>query len=93
MATIPAGSQIIDVILNVTTANDDTGTATVVAYSVMYNKGTISHAIAFCDTPAGARTVVRTDDGQLAERMTREEFVGRAVQVNADGSFAVAAAP
>jgi acetyl-CoA C-acetyltransferase len=69
-----------------------TGTATVIAYSVMYNKGTISHAIAFCDTPDGARTVVRTDDGQLAERMTREEFVGRAVQVNADGSFAVAAA-
>lgn len=30
VATIPAGSQIIDVILNVTTANDDTGTATVV---------------------------------------------------------------
>ena len=29
VATIPAGSQIVDVILNVTTANDDTGTATV----------------------------------------------------------------
>jgi len=28
-ATVPANSQIIDVILNVTTANDDTGTATV----------------------------------------------------------------
>ena len=30
VATIPANSQIVDVILNVTTANDDTGTATVV---------------------------------------------------------------
>ena len=30
VATIPAGSQIVDVILNVTTVNDDTGTATVV---------------------------------------------------------------
>jgi len=30
VATIPAGSQIVDVILNVTTANDDIGTATVV---------------------------------------------------------------
>jgi hypothetical protein len=29
VATIPAGSQIVDVILNVVTANDDTGTATV----------------------------------------------------------------
>ncbi len=30
VATIPAGSQIVDVILNVTTVNNDTGTATVV---------------------------------------------------------------
>lgn len=30
VATIPAGSQIIDVILNVTTVNNDTGTAAVV---------------------------------------------------------------
>jgi hypothetical protein len=29
VAVVPAGSQIVDVILNVTTANDDTGTATV----------------------------------------------------------------
>ena len=29
VATIPAGSQVVDVILNVVTANDDTGTATV----------------------------------------------------------------
>ena len=29
VATIPAGSQIVDVILHVVTANDDTGTATV----------------------------------------------------------------
>ena len=28
-ATVPANSQIVDVVLNVTTANDDTGTATV----------------------------------------------------------------
>jgi len=30
VATLPAGSQVIDVILNVTTVNNDTGTATVV---------------------------------------------------------------
>lgn len=69
------------------------GPATVVAYSVMYNKQDISHAIAYCDTPAGARTVVRTDDGRLAERMTREDFVGRVVLIDASGAFrAVAAA-
>lgn len=40
VATIPANSQIVDVILNVTTPNDDTGTATVVV-------GTSSDADAF----------------------------------------------
>ena len=70
---------------------DYSGEATVVGYSVMYHKADISHAIAFCDTPDGARTVVRTDDKQLAEQMTRQEFVGRTVQVQGDGSFSVAA--
>lgn len=42
-ATIPANSQIVDVILNVTTAADDTGTATV-------SVGTASDADAFIAT-------------------------------------------
>ncbi len=64
-----------------------TGPATVVAYSVMYNKNRISHSIAYCDTPAGKRTVVRSNDKKLAELMTRAEFVGRQIEVKADGSF------
>ncbi len=64
-----------------------TGPATVVGYSVMYNKAEISHAIAYCDTPQSTRTVVRTSNKDLAERMTREEFCGRTIQVQADGDF------
>jgi acetyl-CoA C-acetyltransferase len=64
-----------------------TGDATIVAYSVMYNKGDISHAIAYCDTPNGKRTVVRTNNIDIAEIMTHEEFVGRTIHILTDGEF------
>ncbi len=63
--------------------------ATIVGYTVAYVRNVPSHAIAICDTPGGERTVVRTDDVALAERMTREEFVGRQVAVARDGRFDV----
>ncbi len=63
------------------------GEATIVAYSVMYNKADISHAIAYCDTPEGKRTVVRTGNITLAEQMMAEEFIGKKVQVLAEGDF------
>ena len=66
---------------------DFVGNAVIVAYSVMYNKGNMSHAIAYCDTPDGKRTVVRTDDKTLAQQMTIEEFVGKTVTVSAGGGF------
>jgi len=56
VATIPAGSQIIDVILNVTTANDDTGTATVAV-------GTSGSATAFL--PATSVKTAATTRGTL----------------------------
>ena len=56
VATIPAGSQIIDVILNVTTANDDTGTATVAV-------GTSGTATAFI--PATSVKTAGTTRGTL----------------------------
>jgi len=49
--------------------------------------GAPSHAIAICDTPGGERTVVRSEDAALLDAMTREELVGRTVQVAADGGF------
>lgn len=57
------------------------GTATVVAYTVMYVKGELSHAVAYCDTPEGKRTIVKTFNKELAERMTEEEFVNQKVNV------------
>jgi ribonuclease PH len=61
VATIPAGSQIIDVILNVTTANDDTGTATVVV-------GTSADADAFI--PSTSVKSVGTTRGTLDTEAT-----------------------
>ena len=61
VATIPAGSQIIEVILNVTTANNDTGTATVVV-------GTSADADAFI--PSTSVKTVGTTRGTLDTEAT-----------------------
>lgn len=60
---------------------DYIGPATVVGYTVAFNKDDPGQAFAYCDTPAGARTVVTTVDQQLLRMMMQEEFVGRTIQV------------
>src|SRR5207244_13331423 len=60
---------------------DYVGPAAIVGYAVVFVGGMPSHAIAICDTPAGRRTVVRSEDQALLEAMTREEFCGRVVRV------------
>jgi len=60
---------------------DYVGPAAIVGYTVVFAGGVPSHAIAICDTPAGRRTVVRSEDHALLESMTKEEFCGRVVQV------------
>jgi acetyl-CoA C-acetyltransferase len=65
------------------------GPAKIVGYTVMYVAGAISHGLAICDTPNGARTVARSDDKAALERMTKEEFCGRTVEVGRDGSFSL----
>jgi acetyl-CoA C-acetyltransferase len=67
---------------------DHVGPATVVGYTVVFQGGAPSHAIAVCDTPSGGRTVVRSEDGALLAAMMREEFCGRTVRVLAGGGFA-----
>jgi len=64
------------------------GPASIVGYTVVYVAGKISHGLAICDTPQGARTVARSEDKSLLATMTREEFCGRTVQVRSDGNFA-----
>lgn len=74
VATIPAGSQIIDIILNVTTANDDTGTATVAV-------GTSGSATAFL--PATSVKTAGTTRGTLSTSVATD--VGTTdIQVLAD---------
>lgn len=74
IATIPAGSQIIDVILNVTTANNEAGTATV-------SVGTASSATAFI--PATNVKVTGTTRGTLSTSVATD--VGTTdIQVLAD---------
>src|SRR5579871_250793 len=68
-------------------AGDHVGPATIVGYTVVYQGTAPSHAIAVCDTPTGERTVVRSDEPSLLERMTREEFCGRTVRVARGGTF------
>jgi acetyl-CoA C-acetyltransferase len=64
-----------------------TGPATIVGYTVAYIANAASHGIAICDTVEGERTVARTDDKALAELMTRQEFCGRVIEVDAAGQF------
>jgi hypothetical protein len=74
IATVPAGSQIVDVILNVTTANDDTGTATV-------SVGTSGTATAFL--PATSVKSAATTRGTLTNSVATD--VGTSdIQVLAD---------
>jgi hypothetical protein len=65
-----------------------TGDARIAGYTVVFNKEEPSHAFAYCDTPAGARTVVKSADKALLTLMTQEEFVGRTVTILADRTFA-----
>jgi len=73
--------------LPVPLTSDYTGPATIVGYTVMFNRNTLSHGIAICDTPERERTVVRSEDKTLLEAMTREEFCGRVIEVLHDGRF------
>ncbi len=64
-----------------------TGTARIAGYTVVFNKDEPTHAFAYCDTPTGARTVVKSTDKALITLMTQKEFVGRNVTIHADRSF------
>lgn len=91
----PEGYRFEDVTAEVAAANppvpirdDYVGPATIIGYTVVFAGGAPSHAIAYCDTPAGERTVVRSEEPALLEAMMREEFCGRTIEVDARGGFA-----
>lgn len=65
------------------------GPATVVGYTVVFQGGVPSHAIAVCDTPDGARTVVRSEERPTLDALMTTEWCGRTVDVAAHGGFAL----
>ena len=67
------------------------GTATIVGYTVVFQRGQVSHGVAICDTPAGERTVARGDDAVLLDDTMQREFVGCVVVIAPEGTFALSA--
>ncbi len=95
-APSPQGYRFEDVTAEVAAANpplpireDYVGPATIVGYTVVFQGGAPSHAIAYCDVPGGARTVVRSSTPALLDALMRDEGVGKTVQVAADGDFSL----
>lgn len=79
--------QFIDVTEEVAAANppmeiteSHVGTAIIVGYTVIYEKGEPSRAVAMVDLPDGSRSVVWSETPALVAAMEREEFCGRTVQ-------------
>jgi acetyl-CoA C-acetyltransferase len=66
---------------------DYVGAATIVGYTVVFEKGQVSHGVAVCDTPNGERTVARNDDAALLDEMMKREFCGCVVEISKNGTF------
>lgn len=66
---------------------DYVGPATIVGYTVVFEKGHVSHGVAICDTRDGERTVARSDDATLLGEMMRREFCGCVVEISQEGTF------
>jgi len=66
---------------------DYAGPATIVGYTVAFNRDDPLYGIAICDTPGGARTVARAEDKPLLQAMTQAEFCGRQVEIFPGGRF------
>ena len=67
------------------------GPATIVGYTVVFQRGRVSHGGAICDTPGGERTGARCEDAVLLDDMMQREFVGRGVAIAPDGTFSLPA--
>ena len=70
-----------------TLVDDTAGPATIAGYTVLYLGDVPVKGIVVCDLPDGRRAVAASEDRDLAEAMTREEFCGRAVVVAEGGGF------
>jgi len=73
-----------------TLVDDTAGPATIAGYTVLYLGDAPVKGIVVLDLPDGRRAVAASEDRDLAEAMTREEFCGRAVVVAEGGGFVLA---
>lgn len=71
-----------------TVVDNACGAARVVTYTVIYAGDAPSHGLLLCHLDDGRRALVRVDDRDTVQAMTREEFCGRAVQLD-DGKLLV----
>ena len=63
------------------------GPATIASYTVLYKEGEPAQGVVICDAPGPRRTIANTLDANLARAMTHEEFCGREVVIDGEGSF------
>jgi acetyl-CoA C-acetyltransferase len=84
-ADITEAVAAVDTPLEVT--GEYTGQACIAGYTVVFNKEEPSHCFAYCDTPSGARTVVKSADKALLAQMMESEFVGCVVTIEPDRTF------
>ena len=68
-------------------AIDAKGCAEIEGYTVMFGHQGPSVAHAACVLPDGTRTWANSQDSALLDAMTREEHVGRAVQLDGSGGL------
>jgi acetyl-CoA C-acetyltransferase len=80
----------IDVLPKRAVAIDATGRAEIEGYTVMFGPDgpTIAHAA--CLLPNGSRTWANSQDRALLDAMTREEHVGRAIELDGSGGLELA---
>ncbi len=67
------------------------GEVTTESYTVMHSGEDPAVAHVACLMPQGQRTCVNTEDRDLMQAMTREEFCGREARIDGDGNLAIGA--
>lgn len=63
------------------------GDVKVLGYTVVFNKGQPSHAVAVCETPEGKRTVGQSHESELMQAMMQQEFCGQTLQLDEKGQL------
>jgi acetyl-CoA C-acetyltransferase len=63
------------------------GPAAVATYTVVHRRDASPRSVIIAERADGIRAIASTEDAEVAETMTAEEWCGRAVQLDGDGGF------